>query len=198
MTRAQLRCVIRCLRRDISSAERARRALRLTRRIQGLPFFRNSQRVALYLSNDGEIDPSYLIRRADRAGKKCYLPVLCPLGSRHLWFALYHPGDPLRPNRFRILEPIHPYSHWVRARALDLIFVPLVAFDAAGNRLGMGGGYYDQTLSYLAYRRYWRKPRVVGIAYDFQRVATLKPQPWDVPLSTVVTEVRIYHSPRTA
>ena len=189
MTRVQLRRVMRRQRRALTPADRARCVVRLTRRMQGFRPFRNSQRVAVYLPNDGEMDLTLLIGCATRAGKCCYLPVLCPLGSRHLWFSPYRPGDSLRPNRLRILEPVHPTSRRVRARALDLILVPLVAFDEAGNRLGMGGGYYDRSLAFLTHRCYWRKPRIVGVAYDFQRVPVLTPRSWDIPLDAVVTEI---------
>ncbi|CAK0768159.1 5-formyltetrahydrofolate cyclo-ligase [Gammaproteobacteria bacterium] len=194
MTRVQLRRAMRRKRRALPPAERARCAIRLTRRLQGFRPFCNSRRVAIYLPNDGEMDLTLLLRRATRMGKCCHLPLLCPLGGRQLWFGPYRSGEPLRLNRLRIPEPARPGLRRVRAWALDLVIVPLVAFDAAGNRLGMGGGYYDRTLAFLAHRRYWRKPRVVGVAYDFQRVAALKPQPWDIPLDAVVTEARIYSS----
>ena len=192
MTRMQLRRMMRQRRRALPRAERVRCALRLDRQIQRMASFRNSRRVAVYLPNDGEIDTTTLIRRAIRVGKRCYLPLLCPLGGRRLWFAPYRPGEPLRLNRLRIPEPQLPTQHRVRAQGLDLLLVPLVAFDATGNRVGMGGGYYDQTLAFLTKRRCWRKPRTLGIAYDFQRVATLKPRPWDVPLDAIVTEAHVY------
>ncbi|CAK0752354.1 putative 5-formyltetrahydrofolate cyclo-ligase [Gammaproteobacteria bacterium] len=196
MTRMQLRRAMRHQRRALAAGERMRCAVRVAQRVQSVHSFRNSQRVALYLPNDGEIDPTPIISRSTHVGKRCYLPVLCPLGSRRLWFAPYRPGDPLRRDRLHILEPAHPTPRRVRAWTLDLILIPLVAFDEAGNRLGMGGGYYDQTLAFLARRRYWRKPWIVGIAYDFQRVEVLTPRPWDVPLDAVVTEVRTYTKKR--
>ena len=66
--------------------------------------------------------------------------------------------------------------------------MPLVGFDHQGYRLGMGGGYYDATLAYMRHRRSWRKPRLVGIAYECQRVEKLPHDPWDMPLDAVVTE----------
>ncbi len=192
MTRVQLRRTMRERRRALSPARRVRYSVQLSRRVQGLAVYRNSRRVAVYLANDGEIDLAVLVQRAVAARKRCYLPVLCPLGGRRLWFAAYRPGEPLRMNRLHILEPKRPAAQWVRAACLDLVLVPLVAFDARGNRIGMGGGYYDKTLAFLAGRRYWRKPRVVGVGHDFQRVAVIKPRPWDVALDRVITESRVY------
>jgi 5-formyltetrahydrofolate cyclo-ligase len=82
------------------------------------------------------------------------------------------------------------------ARALDLLFVPLVAFDDAGNRLGMGGGYYDRTLAYLRLRRHWYRPRVIGLAHTLQRVASLPKNAWNVPVDAVVTERTVHRVER--
>jgi 5-formyltetrahydrofolate cyclo-ligase len=78
-----------------------------------------------------------------------------------------------------------------------VLFVPLVAFDAQGNRLGMGGGYYDSSLAYLRMRRTFRKPKLIGVAYDFQRVAALPCEPWDVPLDAVLTDRALYQFKKT-
>ena len=69
---------------------------------------------------------------------------------------------------------------------------PLVAFDVSGNRVGMGGGFYDRTLAYLQHRRYWRKPVLAGLAHEIQKVAQLDTQSWDIPLDYVITEKQIY------
>jgi len=192
MNRTQLRRNMRQLRRSLPNYEIKQRSLRLTRLIKNLTIFRNSQRIAFYLSNDGEVDLQYLINYAIKYGKKCYLPILGKFRSRQLWFATYRPCERLRRNKLNINEPIQSPARWIRAKALDLILVPLVAFDINGNRLGRGGGYYDKTLSFLRYRHYWYKPYLVGIAYDFQCVPSIIPQPWDVSLNMVISELHIY------
>ena len=80
----------------------------------------------------------------------------------------------------------------VRAQDLDLILMPLVSFDDNGNRLGMGGGFYDRSLEFLRHRTRWHKPQVFGIAYDFQRINGLTPDPWDIPLQGVITDRAVY------
>jgi 5-formyltetrahydrofolate cyclo-ligase len=80
----------------------------------------------------------------------------------------------------------------VHSRVLDVILMPLVAFDGQGNRLGMGAGYYDRTLAFLRHRRHWRKPRIIGLAYEFQRMPALPAEPWDVPLDGIITEAGFY------
>jgi 5-formyltetrahydrofolate cyclo-ligase len=68
------------------------------------------------------------------------------------------------------------------------MLLPLVAFDKNGNRIGMGGGFYDHTLAYLNIRKVWRKPKLIGLAHELQKVKQLQSNPWDIPLDGVVTE----------
>jgi len=138
--------------------------------------------VAGYLAADGEIDPGRTLALARRMGKQTVLPVL--RGSA-LVFAVHGPGVALEPNRFGIAEPVGTAHR--HARAIDLVLVPLVGFDDRGNRLGMGGGFYDRTFAYLRARHRWRRPHLVGVAHPEQRVDALESQPWDVPLTAVVT-----------
>jgi 5-formyltetrahydrofolate cyclo-ligase len=154
--------------------------------------FRVSRRIALYLPNDGEIDPQPIMERIWTAKKLCYLPILSRLRHDRLWFAPYLPDTPLTLNRFGIPEPRVPARQWVRAQELDLILMPLVAFDTRGNRLGMGGGFYDKSLAFLRTRQHWHKPHLIGLAHDFQRVEVLDPFAWDVPLQAVVTDQALY------
>jgi len=129
------------------------------------------------------------VRRAWRRGcPALYLPVLNDRPAPRLRFARYLPGMPLVPNRFGILEPSLPRRALLPARAIDLLLMPLVAFDVGGNRLGMGGGYFDRTLAFRRRARLWRRPRLVGVGYAFQQVTALPTAPWDVPLDAVVTE----------
>ena len=175
-------------RRALSPQHRRYAAQALERRLGRHPLFQRSRHIAFYLPNDGEMDLTPLIHRAQAMGKRCYLPVLSPLYHNRLWFAPYHHNCELVLNRFGIPEPIANWADMRPAWTLDLVLTPLVAFDSAGNRLGMGGGYYDRTLAYLARRRHWRKPHLLGTAYAFQQVKHLPYEPWDIPLHGIVTE----------
>ncbi len=183
-------------RRGLSRQARVAASHDIAMRLTATHLFRNSRRIALYYGNDGEVETFALMRRAWEMHKDCYLPRLYRIKTRRLWFALVHEGAKLTINRFGIPEPDLSPRHMAHARSLDLIVVPLVAFDAAGNRIGMGGGFYDSTLAFLNRRRVWQRPRLVGVAYDFQKTGSLRPCPWDVPLDAIVTEVGIYYPPR--
>lgn len=144
--------------------------------------------MALFLPNDGEIDLTPLIDTAWRQRKRCLLPILDRLIERRLFFAPYGPDTPLKANRFGIPEPdSHPHR-FIRPLAVDLILVPLVAFDRNGNRVGMGGGYYDRTLSFLRHRMDWRRPTLMGVAFGFQEAAAIDSRPWDIPLQYIATD----------
>lgn len=80
---------------------------------------------------------------------------------------------------------------------LDLIILPLVAFDLSGNRLGMGGGFYDRTLSFKHQRCHWKGPKLIGIAHELQRVDLLPVNDWDIPLDAVITEQKLYQFTHT-
>ncbi|MHB8258225.1 MAG: 5-formyltetrahydrofolate cyclo-ligase [Acidiferrobacterales bacterium] len=183
---------LRTLRKALRPVQQARAAANLAGRVAASPMFRSARRVACYIPNDGEIDPRPLMQRMWRMRKLCYLPVLSHLFYDRLWFAPVTPSSTFSPNRYGIPEPVTAPRTWVRAQELDLILVPLVGFDLKGNRLGMGGGFYDRSLEFLRNRRSWNRPKLLGLAHDFQRLDALVPSPWDVPLQGIATDCALY------
>lgn len=190
IARATLRRQLRARRRGLSDEQQHRAAVGLRRVAMGSGVLRRRRRIAFYLPGDGEIDVLPLLARIHAIGRHCYLPVLDTMESGRLWFMRWQPGDRLVRNRFGIGEPAR--GERVHASALDLILLPLVAFDGEGNRLGMGSGYYDRTLAFLRHRDHWRRPVLYGVAHEFQRVAALDAAPWDVPLDGCLTECRLH------
>lgn len=190
--RRALRLHLRETRRALTPPERTLCAERCADLLYQYPSFRNAKRIAAYLPSDGELDTLPLITRAWEMGKQIYLPVLLPHGTNRLWFARYEPDAPLLRNRFGIPEPIRAAHTRVAPLALDLVLTPLVAFDTKGHRLGMGGGFYDRSFAYLLRHTHWLRPRLIGLAYDFQRQPKLPRRPWDVPLHAVVTDRKLY------
>ncbi len=188
LSRPALRRKLRQTRRQLSPAQQRHAARRLYRQLSHHPLFRRARHIALYLPNDGEIDPRLLLRAAQRRGKATYLPVLNPWPRTGMVFQRIEPGERLRRNRFGIFEPVIRTARQRRVWALDLLLMPLVGFDGNGGRLGMGGGFYDRSLAYRARRKKSHKPTLLGLAHECQRVDRLPLESWDVPLLGTVTD----------
>lgn len=192
LSRPQLRRMLRKARRALTPSEQCQAALGLYRQLAQHPLFRRAKHISLYLPTDGEIDPRLLLRAAQRRGKATYLPVLSAWPRTKMVFQRVRPGDKLSPNRFGILEPRVNVHQQRKVWALDLVLLPLVGFDSEGGRLGMGGGFYDRSLAYLARRKCWRKPTLLGLAHECQQVDRLAQASWDVPLAGTVTDKHWY------
>ncbi|MFI4957426.1 MAG: 5-formyltetrahydrofolate cyclo-ligase [Gammaproteobacteria bacterium] len=148
--------------------------------------------VAVYLSYQQEVMAEKLFPWLFEHGIQCYLPVLSP-DSHHLTFVHYEPDTALQPNRYGILEPIS-HAHTREPQKLDTVIVPLVAFTQRCERLGTGAGYYDTTFEFVNKTPRPERPRLIGLAYDFQCQPTLVQHPHDVRLDYVVTETMIHSS----
>ncbi|WP_077044718.1 5-formyltetrahydrofolate cyclo-ligase [Pseudomonas sp. KK4] len=197
LPRPQLRRMLRKARRALTASQQRQAARGLYRQLAQQPLFRRAKHISLYLPTDGEIDPRLLLRAAQRRGKATYLPVLSAWPRTKMVFQRIRPGEKLKPNRFRILEPRHNLARQRKVWALDLVLLPLVGFDDVGGRLGMGGGFYDRSLSYLARRKDWRKPTLLGLAHECQKVQRLDQASWDVPLKGTVTDKAWYFAGQT-
>lgn len=169
----------------LTSAEIADASLRMARHLWRLPAMARAARIAGYVAVAGEADCQPAMAHAQERGRPTYLPVL---HGQQLVFAPAGPSGRMVCNRFGIPEPAGDAGCWLRGAELDVVLAPLVAFDGLGNRLGMGGGFYDRTFRFSTRRGPWRHPWIIGLAYDFQRVAELPARRWDVPLHAVVTE----------
>lgn len=182
-TRQQIRQQIRQRRRALTPEQQTQFALKAADRMMAYTPVLLAQTVAVFLSFDGELDTRPLIDQLWRAGKRVYLPVLHPFSPGNLLFLHYHPSSDLVVNRLKIREPKLDVRDVLPLSRLDVLVTPLVAFDAAGQRLGMGGGFYDRTL------QNWRRHRLqpVGYAHDCQQVDALPTEQWDIPLPAVIT-----------
>lgn len=183
--RAAIRREMRERRKSLSPQAQERASQSLARLLQRQPFFIRSRRIAFYLANDGEMDPHYLLQSAMRRNKYCFLPVLHPVRPGRLWFRRIKSESNLKANRFGIPEPMS--GRLIPGYGLDVVFMPLVAFDRHGGRLGMGAGFYDRTFAFKE-RSSRLSPLLVGLAHSCQEVERLPLASWDVPLAAVVTD----------
>ena len=180
---------MRKARRSLSAPQREDAAIRCARLASALPAVRQARCIAAYLAHRGEMSCEPLIDWALGRSRGVLLPVVT---GRLMRFAPYRPGETLVLNRWGIAEPEWRPRGWVSARRPGVVFLPLTAFDARGNRLGQGGGYYDRAFAFRKHAEHWRRPLLVGLAYEFQQVGELQAKPTDVPLDAVITERRIY------
>lgn len=176
-------------RRQLSASQQAKHAQQLAEQLLSHPAFIDSQCIAAYLSNDGEIDPVYIIKQAWKLGKQVYLPVLSA-HENSLLFAPFEKNSSMCRNQFGIDEPDCLPEHWLKAEHMDLILLPLVAFDEQGNRMGMGGGFYDRSLANI--RQQKKSTQLIGLAHEIQKVTQLEVQRWDIPLHAIATENDFY------
>ncbi|MEA9391733.1 5-formyltetrahydrofolate cyclo-ligase [Acerihabitans sp. TG2] len=187
LQRQSIRNHIRTQRRQLTALQQTQAASSLMNRLLADARIAAASHLALFLSFDGELDTRPLIEVFWQLGKQVYLPVLHPFCPGHLLFQRYDANTPLLKNRLRIDEPKLDVTQLLPVARLQILFTPLVAFDERGQRLGMGGGFYDRTL------RHWRRDAgfyPIGLAHDCQQVAAVPDEPWDVPLPEIVTPSR--------
>ena len=174
----------RAARRAMPSAERDRASRRISDRFLNSRYFLVSDTIGCYISTWDEVDTSAIIERAWRAKKRVFLPVTTAHGK--MTFRETFPETELALNRFGFWQPLSGKS--IDANDLDVVVTPLVAFDSQGNRIGMGGGYFDRTFAFLGNRHCWRRPKLIGVAFECQRTEKISPNPWDIRVFRVFTE----------
>ncbi len=188
--RHRLRKTARVARRRISPEYQQYAAQRACDFLQSDSVFVRSQHLAFYVAFEGELNPEKMAQRAENLGKKSYLPLISDCirswERTRLLFQPYRPSDDkLTPNKYGIPEPLYSPQLTIAPAMLDLVIMPLVAFDSQFNRLGMGKGYYDRTFGGSLR---WRRPRLLGVAYASQQLKKLDSNLLDVPLDGVLTE----------
>lgn len=137
-----------------------------------------------------EYDARHVVARMRPRGVVTALPVVVAPRTP-LVFREWHPGVPLDRGVYDI-----PFPAEGPAIEPDLYLVPMNGFDPAGYRLGYGGGFFDRTLAARLGNAALPRPTVVGIAYEIQRMPTIHPASYDVPMDYVVTEAGIAVGPR--
>jgi 5-formyltetrahydrofolate cyclo-ligase len=154
----------------------------ICKKITALGPYQSANNLALYYSQKGEVNLYSLLEVSEGSHKSCYLP--CITENKSLIFCRADLKEPLHVNRFGIYEPQNKSE--IDLSLLELICIPMLAFDEYGTRLGMGGGYYDRCLEKN------NKALLIGVAYEFQKIQYIPQQPWDVPMDVIITEKNTY------
>lgn len=191
--KATLRKALRARRKALGGFPRFLAIRRLEARLERLTRGLSLQVVAAYCAFDGEPE---LDGWLNRHRGQIWLPRVLPD-----YRLAFHHADPTtacsqrrmpRTNRFGIIESSDPRRRGINS--LDALLIPLVGFDARGNRLGMGAGFYDRALT----QRHGRRPLAIGVAFACQQVDALPVDPWDQPLDYIVTDSGIIDARRSA
>lgn len=180
--KASLRALMRTQRRRITPDEARLAGETLVERVLGTVWWCEARSVLGYVAVRGEVDPGPLLREALRAGKAVSLPRPDP-ATLDLRPCPWNGVDRLVPGPYGIPVPL-AHALYGGGRP-DVVLVPGLAFDAKGNRLGTGAGYYDRYLAGPAPG--W----AVGLAHDWQVVPSVPVEPHDRPLDAVVTPARL-------
>lgn len=180
MSKAEIRSQLRARRNALSLQERTAHAEAAAAILTGSRYWRDADRIAVYQAADGELDTQPLVCTARAENKRLFLPVI--LANNSLQFREWREDTDLVINRYGIAEPPET-ANSAELDTLALVCVPLVAWDRQGNRLGMGGGFYDRTFADADSRGL-----LVGLGYTLQEQTSLPRDTWDVSLDLVVTE----------
>jgi len=189
MNTSAIRAEKRRRRANLSDEQIADVSLEIAATLWRQPFMMRSKRIAAYWAFDGEVECRFFIESAWKRGRHIYLPVI---RNQSLAFAHFCAKTVLFPNRYGIPEPVCAASRLYKPGEMDVVLTPLVAFDTRGNRIGMGAGFYDRSFRFIKNRSNWLHPRLIGLAYEFQKTAQIKASTWDIPLHDVVTENCVY------
>lgn len=181
----QIRQKLRTQRAELSLESFTRMSSAIAKNVRESEVFKSAQRIGFYHSVRGEADPSSL----KTTDKQFFLPVLSKNLDEGLVFIELNDDSQFEDNKFSIPEPVYDEEKIVAADTLDLVLVPLLGFDKNGNRLGMGGGFYDRCFAFKKQQK--TEPLLMGYAYDFQEVDSLDPESWDVGLDMIATESKL-------
>ena len=193
--KAEQRARALSLRRSLTAADRTAASFTITDAALKLPAYQRAKCVAIYIPMNEEVDTWPIAERAWRMKKRVFAPALRRGGK--IAFLELTAQTPLRENAFAIPEPVD--TEQIDAKRLDIAFTPLVAFDDRCERIGWGGGYYDRSFAFANLRQSFSKPKLVGLAFDCQRLERVANEPLDIPLFQIVTESFTYsRSHRTA
>ena len=194
LKRSEIRKLIRQRRCALSSSQQELASQNLLSKLTTHPKIQQAQNIAIYLARDGELNGETFIHWCWKNNKNVYLPVIHPFSKGHLLFLKFQAQTQMKMSSFGINEPKLDIRLIRPANRIDIILTPLVAFDALGNRLGMGGGFYDRTLANCQQANKNTQntnPYPIGIAHDCQQVEQLPIKHWDIPLAEIITPTQI-------
>ncbi|AHG60364.1 5-formyltetrahydrofolate cyclo-ligase [Buchnera aphidicola] len=181
--RKNIRKYMRFMRQSLTITQKYNESIKISKVACNCSFIYNAKNIAVFLPFDGEINTYPFIKKLWLNKKKVFLPVINSIKNKKLSFVRFSSYSILYRNQYNIFEPFFSAKDIISISNLDVVIVPLVAFDKQGSRLGMGGGFYDVCL------KDWKKEKFfpIGFSYDFQLVNNIPQQHWDISLPIILT-----------
>lgn len=182
-----LRTTTRHARAALTDKEVEQRSQAICNQIIHHPRYQHAQHIACYLACKNEVNLNTVIQHAWQLQKEIYVPIVDQYNNS-MHFHAYTEETQLHKNRFGMLEPIITDNQWTPPKQLDLLLIPLIAFDVERNRIGQGAGFYDRYLN-----QHKTTPiTTMGVAYELQKIDAVPTDEWDVTLDLIITERSIY------
>jgi len=182
-----IRKEMRRRRKQLSFFQQQHAARKLSVLLKKQRALKKAMNIGLYFPCDGEISPLYYMQQHPR--QHFFLPVIMHRVSKKIAFARFSSIKQLQNNYLNIPEPRKNTSK-VSVQSLDVLLIPLTAFDVDGHRIGMGGGIYDRLLSHR--RLKVRAPRYIGLSHSCQQVDRIETDAWDIPMSAIATDQKLF------
>ncbi len=181
MTKQELRKKIRGVLADFPEALLERESREIAEKLFGLPEYRSAKMIFAYASMKKEVQTDLILQHALDAGKRVFLPKVTGAGQM-VFTEIRSLTELVYTEPFGIREPsLLSEAEIIDPPVPELMLVPGLAFDRAGNRLGHGGGYYDRYLSELK-----SKTLLLGLALSCQLVPEVPAEPFDIPVDRVL------------
>ncbi len=184
-----LRNHLKLKRRQLSSDTLLRHSKQVIQHLFSFEPFQKAYRIGSYMAIQGEILTHDIHKQLWQQQKQLFVPKI--LKDKQMIFVEYPKNALIQKNAFGISEPTN--TAILSGANLEVVLVPLVAFDKHCHRLGMGAGFYDRHFQFLNHN-HCDKPILIGLAHSFQAVTALDIHPFDVPLAYVITENAVIHS----
>jgi len=194
-TKEILRAEVLASRQALSQEVSASKSVAIALRVIGESWFKDAETIGLYSPHKGEVDPATIFEECFTRGKVAAYP---RVDAKQLIFHEVEDLDDLEPGAFGIMEPADTSSgqapgDTIAAKDLDIVFVPGIAFDETGNRIGFGHGYYDRFLPEMR-----EDALIVGLAFACQMVKAVPRDQHDLPMHKIVTEELEFKCPPSA
>jgi 5-formyltetrahydrofolate cyclo-ligase len=193
LSKEELRRRALALVRSLGPEELRSLSERVKRNLLTVKEFQNSKVIACYVAKSDEVQTESILRAALKQKVRVLVP-LTDTKNRRLIFSELHDFSELAQGTFGILEPKPEFLRPAPLEEADVVLVPLVAWDERGFRIGHGKGYFDGALAPL------KRPAMIGLAFEIQRVDMVPERPYDISLQIIVTESRVLRTrakPRT-